>query len=81
MLPSARILAHRAPASSLRALPLRSSSRAASAWANLQQGPPDAILGITEAFKADKLPQKINLGVGAYRKPPGDSVVFGRMAS
>jgi len=27
----------------------------------------DAILGITEAFKKDSFPQKINLGVGAYR--------------
>lgn len=28
--------------------------------------PPDAILGITENFKADQSPKKINLGVGAY---------------
>lgn len=27
----------------------------------------DAILGITEAFKADSFKEKINLGVGAYR--------------
>jgi aspartate/tyrosine/aromatic aminotransferase len=26
------------------------------------------ILGITEAFKADSFKEKINLGVGAYRK-------------
>ena len=31
------------------------------------QAPPDAILGITEAFKKDTSPQKLNLGVGAYR--------------
>jgi aspartate/tyrosine/aromatic aminotransferase len=31
------------------------------------QGPPDAILGVTEAFKKDPSPKKINLGVGAYR--------------
>ena len=31
------------------------------------QAPPDAILGITEAFKADSDSQKLNLGVGAYR--------------
>ena len=31
------------------------------------QAPPDAILGITEAFKKDDSPQKLNLGVGAYR--------------
>ena len=30
-------------------------------------GPPDPILGITEAFLADKNPAKMNLGVGAYR--------------
>lgn len=29
--------------------------------------PPDAILGITEAFLKDKNPKKVNLGVGAYR--------------
>lgn len=40
----------------------------ASTWANVQQGPPDAILGITEAFKADTFKEKINLGVGAYRE-------------
>lgn len=40
----------------------------ASTWSGVQQGPPDAILGITEAFKADSFPEKINLGVGAYRE-------------
>jgi aspartate aminotransferase len=30
-------------------------------------GPPDAILGVTEAFKRDSNPKKMNLGVGAYR--------------
>jgi aspartate aminotransferase, mitochondrial len=34
-------------------------------------GPPDAILGVTEAFKADPNPKKINLGVGAYRDDNG----------
>ena len=33
----------------------------------MPQGPPDPILGVTEAFKADKNPKKMNLGVGAYR--------------
>ncbi|KAJ3329718.1 Aspartate aminotransferase, mitochondrial [Blyttiomyces sp. JEL0837] len=41
--------------------------RCISAWANVPQGPPDPILGVTEAFKADKNPKKMNLGVGAYR--------------
>ena len=40
----------------------------ASTWAKVPQGPPDAILGITEAFKADSFKEKINLGVGAYRE-------------
>ena len=34
---------------------------------NCLQAPPDAILGITEAFKADNDSKKLNLGVGAYR--------------
>ena len=37
--------------------------RTASAWSQVPQGPPDAILGITEAFKADNHPEKINLGI------------------
>lgn len=40
----------------------------ASTWANVKEGPPDAILGITEAFKKDSFAEKINLGVGAYRE-------------
>lgn len=39
-------------------------------------GPPDAILGITEAYKADTFPQKINLGVGAYRDDAGKPYVL-----
>ncbi|XP_050536242.1 aspartate aminotransferase, mitochondrial [Daktulosphaira vitifoliae] len=45
-------------------------------WSNVQQGPPDAILGVTEAFKRDKNPQKINLGVGAYRDDNGNPYVL-----
>lgn len=40
----------------------------ASTWANVKQGPPDAILGITEAFKKDGFKEKINLGAGTYRE-------------
>ena len=40
------------------------------------QGPPDAILGITEAFKKDSNPKKINLGVGAYRDDKGKPYVL-----
>ena len=44
------------------------AARSASTWSQVPQGPPDAILGITEAFKADTFGDKINLGVGAYRE-------------
>jgi aspartate aminotransferase/aromatic-amino-acid transaminase len=33
----------------------------------LDMAPPDAILGLTEAFKKDSNPDKINLGVGVYK--------------
>ncbi|KAK9453517.1 pyridoxal phosphate-dependent transferase [Dipodascopsis uninucleata] len=50
--------------------------RSLSAWAQVPQGPPDAILGITEAFKADSFKEKINLGVGAYRDDNGKPYVL-----
>jgi len=39
-------------------------------------GPPDAILGVTEAFKRDTNPKKMNLGVGAYRDDAGKPYVL-----
>lgn len=45
-------------------------------WKAVPLGPPDAILGITEAFKADKSPSKVNLGVGAYRDDQGKPYVL-----
>lgn len=39
-------------------------------------GPPDAILGITDAFNADNDPLKVNLGVGAYRDDAGKPYVL-----
>lgn len=45
-------------------------------FAKVPMGPPDAILGITEAFKADGFPRKINLGVGAYRDDQGKPFVL-----
>lgn len=39
-------------------------------------GPPDVILGVTEAFKRDTNPNKINLGVGAYRDDNGKPYVL-----
>ncbi|CAI4219702.1 unnamed protein product [Parascedosporium putredinis] len=75
MLPAIRIIGGRRfavkGASALNA----TFARSASTWANVPQGPP-AILGITEAFKADSFDKKINLGVGAYRDDAGKPYVL-----
>ena len=52
------------------------ASGGGSTWAAVPLGPPDAILGITEAFKADNSTAKINLGVGAYRDDGGKPYVL-----
>ncbi|KAJ7597093.1 glutamic oxaloacetic transaminase AAT1 [Mycena floridula] len=52
------------------------SLRALSTWSAVPAGPPDPILGISEAFKADKSPLKINLGVGAYRDEKGKPFIL-----
>ncbi|CRK20803.1 hypothetical protein BN1723_012158, partial [Verticillium longisporum] len=77
MLSSLRIATRQAGLRRASALPLN-VARAGSTWANVAQGPPliraslrEAILGITEAFKADTFDKKINLGVGAYRDDKG----------
>jgi len=61
---------------------LRRSAAAGSArhastwWSGVEMGPPDPILGVSEAFKADGNPKKINLGVGAYRGDDGKPFVL-----
>jgi len=52
------------------------STRANSWWSHVEMGPPDPILGVTEAFKRDTNPNKINLGVGAYRDDNGKPFVL-----
>ena len=42
----------------------------------MEMGPPDAILGVTEAYKKDSNPNKINLGVGAYRDDEGKPFIL-----
>lgn len=42
----------------------------------LEMAPPDPILGLTEAFKKDPNPAKINLGVGVYKDAKGDTPKF-----
>ena len=38
--------------------------------------PPDAILGLTEAFRKDTNPKKINLGVGVYKDESGNTPIL-----
>ncbi len=40
---------------------------------SVQPAAPDAILGLTEAFKADPRPDKINLAVGVYKDEQGNT--------
>lgn len=45
-------------------------------WNQIPLAPPDKILGISEAYQKDSNPNKINLGVGAYRDNSGNPIVF-----
>ncbi|PID77153.1 MAG: aromatic amino acid aminotransferase [Deltaproteobacteria bacterium] len=40
-------------------------------WKNIDAAPADAIFGLTEAFKNDPNPQKVNLGAGVYKDNNG----------
>ena len=42
----------------------------------LELAPPDAILGLTEAFNQDSNPNKINLSVGVYKNEQGVTPVL-----
>jgi len=72
---SARALSLRASAQPVAASRF-TAARPISAWANVPAGPPDPILGVTEAFKRDTDKRKINLGVGAYRDENGKPYVL-----
>ncbi|KAH7889292.1 aspartate amino-transferase [Phlebopus sp. FC_14] len=43
------------------------STMAAETWESVPLAPPDSIFKLTAAYKADPFPNKVNLGVGAYR--------------
>lgn len=45
-------------------------------WKSVQPAPPDSILGLTEEFKKDQNPQKVNLGVGVYKDEAGNTPVL-----
>lgn len=58
---------------------LRSSTTTASAkslWHDVPAGPPDAILGIAQAFRESTDPRKVNVCVGAYRDEKGQPWVL-----
>ena len=42
----------------------------------IETAPPDPILGLTEAFKQDPNPEKINLSVGVYKDARGETPVL-----
>eukprot|EP00195_Chlamydomonas_chlamydogama_P011440 CAMPEP_0202901242 /NCGR_PEP_ID=MMETSP1392-20130828/14143_1 /ASSEMBLY_ACC=CAM_ASM_000868 /TAXON_ID=225041 /ORGANISM="Chlamydomonas chlamydogama, Strain SAG 11-48b" /LENGTH=435 /DNA_ID=CAMNT_0049587777 /DNA_START=77 /DNA_END=1384 /DNA_ORIENTATION=+ len=50
-----------------KAAPRQAALVKASRYDNVEMAPPDPILGVSEAFKACTHPDKLNLGVGAYR--------------
>jgi aspartate aminotransferase/aromatic-amino-acid transaminase len=43
---------------------------------HIEKAPADPILGLNEAFKNEKNPAKINLGVGVYKNEAGDTPVL-----
>ena len=54
-----------------RGLSVESRPTATRSWSTVPQAPADPILGVAEAFRADASPDKINLGIGAYRDNSG----------
>eukprot|EP01103_Thecamoeba_quadrilineata_P001383 TRINITY_DN11229_c0_g1_i1.p1 TRINITY_DN11229_c0_g1~~TRINITY_DN11229_c0_g1_i1.p1 ORF type:complete len:424 (+),score=77.62 TRINITY_DN11229_c0_g1_i1:31-1302(+) len=53
-----------------------STAPAGGYFAHVPKGPEDPILGITVAYNKDQSPNKINLGVGAYRDDKGQPFVL-----
>lgn len=54
----------------------RSMSSASSPWANFDMAPPDPIVGLNESFVKDDFPNKVIVGVGAYRDDAGKPYVL-----
>lgn len=52
------------------------SSTVQSPWNNYVMAPLDPIIGLTESYLADKFPNKVNVGVGAYRCENGKPYVL-----
>jgi aspartate aminotransferase/aromatic-amino-acid transaminase len=45
-------------------------------WKEVEAAPADAILGLTEAFKNDSNPNKVNLGVGVFKDDEGNTPIL-----
>lgn len=45
-------------------------------WQNIEAAPADSILGLTDAFRKDPNPQKVNLGVGVYKDETGRTPIL-----
>jgi aspartate/tyrosine/aromatic aminotransferase len=45
-------------------------------WQQVEAAPADSILGLTEAFKNDTNPKKVNLGVGVYKDEQGKTPIL-----
>ncbi len=45
-------------------------------WQNIEAAPADSILGLTEAFRNDTNPRKVNLGVGVYKDEAGRTPIL-----
>nr|VDD07385.1 unnamed protein product [Brassica oleracea] len=57
--------------------PIFGSRSMSSWWKNVEPAPKDPILGVTEAFLADPSPDKVNVGVGAYRDDNWEACCLG----
>ncbi|MCU0484087.1 MAG: aromatic amino acid aminotransferase, partial [Chloroflexi bacterium] len=49
-------------------------------FAGLAPAPPDSILGLTEAFRADPRPGKISLAAGIYQDETGRTPILASVA-
>lgn len=45
-------------------------------WQKIEAAPADSILGLTEAFRNDPSPHKVNLGVGVYKDEKGTTPIL-----
>jgi aspartate aminotransferase, mitochondrial len=63
------------------AKPPLSALRVSAYLDTIEQGPPDAILGIAQAFRENNRPGKVNLAVGAYRDDAGLPFVLPSVAA